>query len=554
MARAGQVDTKDLTDDQVEELVGEMALEARAWVPLCPSFPELKGVTCEAVEGYREGKLNRSETCGPIYSIAAARMAQQMELPLETLKMEYASVPEVDMWESKRRGDEPMIDTWIRSEIESNVEISPTRTAGYYSYFTYDNPAGERKIIDAGWPQDGVGEEAYENLKAMMIHRLDPVFRELKDDAWRARGQGINCHLGMDITGGDPRMAYLASRYNDMATGLLQLKVDLYDRDYFNNVKVFTRDDLYDVAVELGKQLSGGYDLIAETYRQWKIAQRWGASDIAPLEGASAEMLRRWMGVDEEWQRTGRSSSLRYRSEFVEKHGVDDILADPHTIFITTPRGGFEFLSIFSYANNLGKARLPTDVVSTWELAVEDILEGGKPGWEVPVNEYFGYTWLGDASMPIHRIVIVDDIVESGDQQQRTRQAVRERFGPDIEVLSIAACGRRWPHPNEYNRMFWNETEREYVECSPDVSGEYAAPCEEGLVNVFSQARYGHEVLELQDWRDRMDAWLKNYKNAAGPFLCTCAFPWSITDSRPSLYLRDVYGTRWERGRGRGAR
>ena len=351
-------------------------------------------------------------------------------------------------------------------------------------------------------------------------------------------------------------MAHLATRYFEMAGGLWNLKRDLYERDYFNNVRVLSRDELYDVAVDLGKQLSGGFDLVAETYRSWAIVET-AYGDTSKFRDASSEDLRGWLASDEKWQFMGRHSSDHLRKQFVEEKGITDILSDPNTIFITTPRGGFEFLSIFSYANGLSKAQLPTDIISEWELNVEDYIKPEKgdfvegiswPDEELPSNEFFGYTWLGDVSMPIKRVVIVEDIVESGDQQRRTREAIRGRFGSTVDVLSVAACGRRWPHPHDYNRMFWDDEVKDYVDCKPDVPGHYATSCGEGLVNVFQEAKYGYEVHELADWRERMDAWLENYQNVAGPALATCAFPWSITDSRPSLYLRDVYGTRWERG------
>jgi len=499
MLRSGELDTEGLTSDQVQELIGEMAEEARSWVPLCPNFPELKGVSCEAVEAYREEKRKRQEWCGPIYGIAADRMKQQMDLPLEILKMEYEA--EVEGKDIKRKKGESAIDAWIRREIGFNIEISPSRSPEVH----WPDRETEDKMIEAGWPQDGVPESAYANLKAMMIHRLDPVFRELRNEVDEARRQGVTCHLGMSITGGDPRMAYLGDRYDSMETGLLELKKDLYDRDYFNNLKVFTRDDLYDVAVELGKQLSGGYDLIAETYRYWLMERTW-PRPMEAVQKARPEMLRRWMSNDEDWQSVGRHSSNHIREKFVKEHGIDDVLSDPHTVFVTTPRGGFEFLSVFAYANDLKKSQLPTEILTTWEMEVVNVMEGGKPGWEVPMNEIFGYTWLGDVSMPVKRVVIVDDIIESGDQQYRTRNALRERMGPDVEVLNVVACGRRWPHATEYNRMFWNPEVKDYVECRPDVPGEYASPCEEGLVNVFQFAKYGYEILELKDWRERMDA------------------------------------------------
>ena len=41
--------SRDDLGDLIQECIGELAEEDRSWVPMCPEYPNLKGVTCEDI-------------------------------------------------------------------------------------------------------------------------------------------------------------------------------------------------------------------------------------------------------------------------------------------------------------------------------------------------------------------------------------------------------------------------------------------------------------------------------------------------------------------------
>lgn len=81
------------------------------------------------------------------------------------------------------------------------------------------------------------------------------------------------------------------------------------------------------------------------------------------------------------------------------------------TVYVTSPRGGFDVLSAYSYANNLSKENLPVDF-----YGIE----------REPYTRNTGTTYMASTSLPygrtindINDIVYIDDICMSGEQQDR---------------------------------------------------------------------------------------------------------------------------------------
>lgn len=128
------------------------------------------------------------------------------------------------------------------------------------------------------------------------------------------------------------------------------------------------------------------------------------------------------------------------------------ILKDPSTIFVTTPRGGHEMLSIFTYANDISKEQIPSDI--QWSHVAHEghnamhEHEYRKDPHKPPVNnntkyftEIYGIDWMEDVSEPIKNIFIVDDIIASGDQIHKTATTLEKMF-PDANINSITLCKR----------------------------------------------------------------------------------------------------------------
>ncbi len=124
--------------------------------------------------------------------------------------------------------------------------------------------------------------------------------------------------------------------------------------------------------------------------------------------------------------------SIQMQKEFekiMEQYKVADF--DDNTVYITSPRGGFEVLSIYSYANNLSKKNLPVDFYK----------EGG---FMASTSLPYGYT-IKD----INDIVYIDDICMSGEQQNRAYYELDEMIRkleipskerPRLHYMALVGC------------------------------------------------------------------------------------------------------------------
>lgn len=80
------------------------------------------------------------------------------------------------------------------------------------------------------------------------------------------------------------------------------------------------------------------------------------------------------------------------------------------TIFLTSPRGGYNVLSEFSYANGLGKRNLPFDLYKEKEYN-QTILNSNSLPYSYTIQD-------------VNDIVIVDDIYMSGEQANEAIQTI----------------------------------------------------------------------------------------------------------------------------------
>lgn len=170
-----------------------------------------------------------------------------------------------------------------------------------------------------------------------------------------------------------------------------------------------------------------------------------------------------------------------------------DALHSPHTIFVTTPRGGHEVLSIFAYTNDLKKEQLPSHIRSIdkyeYELAKKKVEKEEKlyededeeydkydeydEDEEDEIEEYYGGHYpfyeeeelavdidMDDQSVVNHynkgnyptipniwlptdtfylknhilRVFIIDDIIASGDQMSKAYIKIEEFFKNKTEI------------------------------------------------------------------------------------------------------------------------
>jgi len=142
-------------------------------------------------------------------------------------------------------------------------------------------------------------------------------------------------------------------------------------------------------------------------------------------------------------------------------HQIEDdmpgILHDRSTIFVTTPRGGYEMLSTFAYANKIRKSQIPSDI--SWYHE--------KRGGQSYVHEYeyrknpykegmdeddtyntilYGTDWMNNITDQVKHVFIVDDIISSGSQIGITADQIRNMF-PKADINSITLCKRDTVYP-----------------------------------------------------------------------------------------------------------
>jgi len=127
-----------------------------------------------------------------------------------------------------------------------------------------------------------------------------------------------------------------------------------------------------------------------------------------------------------------------------------------NTIFITTPRGGLEFLSIFAYANEIQKENLPGDILDQGEIGIVDYAIQ-ELGINDESNSRFGLNFLGTGTnSPIKRVVLIDDVIGSGQQQAQAYLSLRHRF-PNAFLYYATLAGKK----PEYRSFDMNNIKRD---------------------------------------------------------------------------------------------
>jgi len=240
----------------------------------------------------------------------------------------------------------------------------------------------------------------------------------------------------------------------------------------------------------------------------------------------------------EEWE------SGSTREEFMAHH-KKKILANCGNIYITTPKGGHECLSIFAYANGLDKINMPSDIVPPWDkweredrqkildefmLAIGDSGDKSKYTYllqrsyshlpeELQIylgNKTIGRTWMGRDSCPVKRVIMVDDIVASGEQVKLIDQETLRVLGNDVALWGVHLCHRR---PEDVH---------------------YKSHIEEEGHEVWGQTTTGIETFD-QIYEETPPSEIGREMNGQ---VITCAFPHSIPDGRSDDLLSSLYGGR----------
>jgi len=236
-------------------------------------------------------------------------------------------------------------------------------------------------------------------------------------------------------------------------------------------------------------------------------------------------------------------------------------LHDPHSIFVTTPRGGHEVLSIFAYANDFKKEQIPSHIRSinkNEQKIINRAMKSDKPGfitaWAYGVTDEAettedienAYRHIQEGNLPIipdiwintlsnyfrnkvETVFIIDDIIASGEQMQQAVPKLLKFF-------------------NEYRTVIIDE----FVEVIPVVLVKrkdwfYE---HEDYASVFKKTVYDTETLGIYKWNmarhslkkafvkyeEVRKQWEKDFDS-----LITVRFPWGSPDGESDRILTKLY-------------
>ena len=188
-----------------------------------------------------------------------------------------------------------------------------------------------------------------------------------------------------------------------------------------------------------------------------------------------------------------------------------------NTVFITSPRGGLELLSIFAYANHLDKMHFP-----------QLLEEKATPA---------GFTILASSNAlkpnqwnAVKRIVFLDDIIASGEQ---TRDAIgglwTKYSSTDVKLYSASMCKRTYP--------------REWDDISSPGLREILEKNSVSVYKTISANGYGALHSELQAGDDDKPVAVADLTEALSEKnkFISCAFVWSLPDGESDMAMTDLY-------------
>jgi len=226
-------------------------------------------------------------------------------------------------------------------------------------------------------------------------------------------------------------------------------------------------------------------------------------------------------------------------------------LHSPHSIFVTTPRGGYEVLSIFAYTNDLKKEQIPSHIrsISKDEAKIirehEQFMEIGaniltpKEGYKEAYKHLqegnypiIPDIWLSTMSNffrnEIKTVFIIDDIIASGEQMKQSIPKLlkffneyRDAMDEFVDVIPIVLAKRK----------DWFEEYHEYA----SVFEKTLYVTETVGIKKWNKARE-HIRLEKRDLLQPKPELVEDYDK-----LITVRFPWGSPDGESDKILTTLY-------------
>jgi len=224
-------------------------------------------------------------------------------------------------------------------------------------------------------------------------------------------------------------------------------------------------------------------------------------------------------------------------------------LHSPHSIFVTTPRGGYEVLSIFAYTNNLDKEQLPSHIRSiSEEEYLSSIVEKERYENDITKKEFYNEAidtikqyekrnlpiipdiWLyGDVttltSHKIENVFIIDDIIASGQQIAQAHTKINEFFKRKVEIIPIVLVERKdWVSEYDDDSLIYEKT----LYTTETVGLE--------KWNKARRITQPGKFIEPLIWGERQEK-----EKAIYDKLITVRFPWGSPDGESDKILTTLY-------------
>lgn len=220
-----------------------------------------------------------------------------------------------------------------------------------------------------------------------------------------------------------------------------------------------------------------------------------------------------------------------------------------HSIFITTPRGGHEVLSIFAYTNDLKKEQIPSHIkgisdveyrsakydLKNKQLTKDEriILENLIKHKEEKNEPIIPYIWLttfehyiGYVDNRIETIFIIDDIIASGAQMSVAHEKVNNFFKRKIEIIPIVLVKRKDVFTTISSEVIFNKTF--YVD---EIVG----------IEEWDRARQYMKPGRFINIDESMRQRIQIEKQPIYDSLITVRFPWGSPDGESDAILTSLY-------------
>jgi len=240
-------------------------------------------------------------------------------------------------------------------------------------------------------------------------------------------------------------------------------------------------------------------------------------------------------------------------------------LHSPHSIFVTTPRGGHEVLSIFAYTNDLKKEQIPSNIRKITNDEAEIIRRNIEQGetehtllgfGEVVKGEEIesGYEHLKEGNYPIipniwlntmsnffknkiETVFIIDDVIASGEQIEQIYNKINNFFNRKVEIILIILVKRK------------DVGKPDYIERKPTSTDEFIMKIYE---SIYEKILYDTETVGLAEWHMvREIMYDKSFitskfeeEKQIYDSLITVRFPWGSPDGESDKILTTLYESR----------